>query len=100
MISYFTGEGRYLYLFSHHLKLLAHLRNGYLINITIYLSRSINAISMQFKKYGVNSLIHHGLITLIVEYYLKITYPGAAWEEFLREGAKIQNKKKVKNKVG
>lgn len=56
LISYFTSEVRYQYVFSHHFILLAHLRNGYLINMHFYLSHSMNIVSFQYKKFDANSL--------------------------------------------
>ena len=46
LISYFTSEGWDQYIFSHHLKLLSHLRYKKLVNMSFYMSRSIHAMSL------------------------------------------------------
>lgn len=63
------------------------------------MSHSIHAMSLQFKKFGINSLAHHGLITLIIEHSMKTNYPNIPWDQFVKNGLGLSMSKFRKVKI-
>ena len=76
-----TCEGRYGLVFLYHLHLLM-IFIGYPLNMPFYFHRSLYKMSKRYKRQQANnSLFHHGLIKLIVVYYLSLQ--GYSWRAFI-----------------
>ena len=55
---------------------------GYPLNMPFYFHRSLHKMSKRYKRQGDDSnLFHHGLIKLIVVYYLSLH--GDSWKAFI-----------------
>jgi hypothetical protein len=69
---FITCEGRYGFVFLHHLRLLM-IFMGYQLNMPYYLHRSLFKMSNKFKRHQADSsLFHYGLIKLIIVHHLSL----------------------------
>lgn len=81
---YLTCEGRYNKVYSYHFKLLLHFTGKASIDLPFYLFRSLSKMcdKVQLKKESCDtSLLHHGLVKLIVLHELHKV--GRDWHTFL-----------------
>jgi hypothetical protein len=65
---FLTCEGRYTVPFHYHFRILSHLRHRHLMNIPYFLYGMLQqmAAHVQKSKHPAASVIHHGLIKLLV----------------------------------
>jgi hypothetical protein len=78
---FITCEGRYGFVFLHHLRLLMFFM-GYQLNMPYYFHRSLFKMSNKYKRNQANcSLFHYGLVKMIVVYHLGLHRD--CWNDFL-----------------
>jgi hypothetical protein len=78
---FITCEGRYGFVFLHHLRLLMVFM-GYHLNMPYYLHRSLFKMSKKYKRNQADSsLFHYGLVKIIVVCHLSLR--GDFWSNFL-----------------
>jgi hypothetical protein len=76
-----TCEGRYAFVFLHHLRFLMVFM-GYQLNMPYYLHRSLFKMSKKYKIHQADSsLFHYGLVKLIVVCHLSLH--GDCWSNFI-----------------
>lgn len=86
---YIMGEDWYVYVFSHHFRLLCHLRHKDLVNVSFYLFQSIKKMSSEVQKGHRNSLAHHGIIKLIIMKGLENNTSPIPWAIFAEEESSL-----------
>jgi hypothetical protein len=78
-----TCEGRYGFVFLHHLRFLMVFM-GYQLNMPYYLHQSLFKMSKKYKKHQADSsLFHYGLVKLIVVCHLSLH--GDCWSNFVAQ---------------
>jgi hypothetical protein len=95
---FITCEGRYGFVFLHHLRLLMVFM-GYQLNMPYYLHRSLFKMSKKYKRNQADSsLFHYGLVKLIVVCHLSLH--GDCWSNFVaRNGFEDSNPTQVDKPV-
>jgi hypothetical protein len=82
---FITYEGRYGFVFLHHLRLLMVFM-GYQLNMSYYLHRSLFKMSKKYKRNQAHSsLFHYGLVKMIVVCHLGLHRD--CWNAFLSHNA-------------
>jgi hypothetical protein len=78
---FITCEGRYGFVFLHHLRLIMVFM-GFELNMPYYLHRSLFKMSKKYKRNQADSsLFHYGLVKMIVVYHLGLHRD--CWDDFL-----------------
>jgi hypothetical protein len=78
---FITCEGRYGFVFLHHLRLIMVFM-GFELNMPYYLHRSLFKMSKKYKRNQAdNSLFHYGLVKMIVVCHLRLHRDF--WDDFL-----------------
>ena len=79
---YITCEGRYQTVYHSEFPLLSHLCHKVLLNIPYYLLNDLHhmAVFFQATKHPLTSLIHHGLIKLII--VRTLAQHNLTWDQF------------------
>ena len=80
---YITCEGRYRVIYIYHFVLLSHLHHGRLINMSFYLSHTLQNMAHYIRnsRHPLSSITNHGLIKLLVQRYL--AWNNLTWEQFV-----------------
>ena len=72
---YLTYEGMYVITLNYHVFQLLHFKDGLEMNFPYFMCKSLAKMSRRVhKEYGnpYNSLYHHGLIKILIEYELRV----------------------------